>query len=326
MCVAVQDHHCAFINACVGYKNYRFFLQFLVSTMTLCLYGSYLVYWISSAELTRLRLRANVSMSVKWLIISARDPILVGLGLFAFLVGLLVFVFLVFQIRTNLLYGMTTNESYKWQDLAHAIKTGEVSQWSKNLQRYNQQQRSPSKREKKVFKPDSRVDFEDSVPLTSVSQIRNIYHRGIVGNLRESLFPRSVLALPLPPIAEDDVQEYHEWIVPPAYPPSPPSPQRMTDRIAAASNACINAASKGAAACAETGAQKTKKCAECCLRAETCDVSVCGKGCQIRAAGRVKGCLGFCLRPEVSAIPEVEPLVVHGARYRLGGSMFESDI
>lgn len=113
--------------------------------MTLCLYGSYLVYWISSAELTRLRLRANVSMSVKWLIISARDPILVrspavrrliiqvGLGLFAFLVGLLVFVFLVFQIRTNLLYGMTTNESYKWQDLAHAIKTGEVSSYLLSL-------------------------------------------------------------------------------------------------------------------------------------------------------------------------------------------------
>lgn len=38
-CVLKQDHHCIWINQCVGYYNYKYFLGFLLSHALLCLYG-----------------------------------------------------------------------------------------------------------------------------------------------------------------------------------------------------------------------------------------------------------------------------------------------
>ena len=39
-CVARMDHHCFFINNCVGQCNHRLFLAFLASTASLCAYGA----------------------------------------------------------------------------------------------------------------------------------------------------------------------------------------------------------------------------------------------------------------------------------------------
>lgn len=40
-CVARFDHHCGWINNCVGANNLRFFVLFLFQTGALCLYGAY---------------------------------------------------------------------------------------------------------------------------------------------------------------------------------------------------------------------------------------------------------------------------------------------
>jgi palmitoyltransferase len=42
--VAKADHHCAWLNNCVGLNNYRHFITFLFATTILCVYGSILVY------------------------------------------------------------------------------------------------------------------------------------------------------------------------------------------------------------------------------------------------------------------------------------------
>lgn len=38
-CVIKQDHHCIWINQCVGYANYKYFLAFILSHSLICLYA-----------------------------------------------------------------------------------------------------------------------------------------------------------------------------------------------------------------------------------------------------------------------------------------------
>lgn len=59
-CVSCFDHHCIWLNQCVGEKNYRWFLLFLFINSTFLLYGSYVVFlFLYSDIITRNLLTIN---------------------------------------------------------------------------------------------------------------------------------------------------------------------------------------------------------------------------------------------------------------------------
>ncbi|KAL2257780.1 hypothetical protein VTK26DRAFT_9175 [Humicola hyalothermophila] len=139
-CVAKHDHHCIFINNCVGANNHRYFLLLLLSTAVLTLYGAALGLHLMTAKM-RLRFpnwallpwRANGGDGMptrQWLVIwswgmqqsggggvsGVRGGVAVGaVTLLALMTSPLVWALLGYHLW--LVYcGTTTNESMKWSD------------------------------------------------------------------------------------------------------------------------------------------------------------------------------------------------------------------
>ncbi|KAI0887785.1 zf-DHHC-domain-containing protein [Annulohypoxylon maeteangense] len=124
-CVHKMDHHCVFINNCVGYGNQHYFILLLLSTATLTLYGG-LLGLVAVADTARNH-NKNFSLFPKphtwsWsqyfiaLTMGIQDDVGVGsVTLLALMTSPLVWGLLAYHIY--LIYcGTTTNESMKWQD------------------------------------------------------------------------------------------------------------------------------------------------------------------------------------------------------------------
>ncbi|KAL7273688.1 palmitoyltransferase swf1 [Rhizina undulata] len=131
-CIAKHDHHCVWINNCVGHANIRYFLLFLTSTNILLTYGCYLSFGIMN-ELIRQALPKGVSLSdLSWALyiqlwgIAIVVNVYVGaVFLLTLLTGILSYSFIAYHLYL-IWAGTTTNESFKWSDWRGNIYNGEI--------------------------------------------------------------------------------------------------------------------------------------------------------------------------------------------------------
>ncbi|KAK9467307.1 DHHC palmitoyltransferase-domain-containing protein [Lipomyces arxii] len=133
-CVARMDHHCAWINNCIGYYNYRFFLGFVASNLAMLIYGSYLTGMVLHGEYLRQYFPQGYADAPKWywadgikwlrLIHSKNWTAAVSsLCMISTLLLPLVIAFLAQHILF-IHQGVTTNESEKWVEVQWAVESG----------------------------------------------------------------------------------------------------------------------------------------------------------------------------------------------------------
>ncbi|KAJ1504575.1 palmitoyltransferase swf1, partial [Coelomomyces lativittatus] len=171
-CIMRLDHHCVWINNCVGHKNIHYFIYFLASILWICAYGAYLCLLLSIPNLNFSLLHIHgIQSFMSWAF--STEPILISLCLFISVADILVLIFLIHFFYLNVWSGMTTNESCKWDDLEWMLKHKQLYLGKKGQKLY--------------------LSMKPCEEPKSYKDLINIYDEGILKNFKQILWP-----LPLP--------------------------------------------------------------------------------------------------------------------------------
>ncbi|TKA48794.1 hypothetical protein B0A55_12736, partial [Friedmanniomyces simplex] len=129
-CVAKSDHHCPWVNNCLGRGNYRYFLALLLSLGVLQIYGACLsLYILRPIYHSSTQSRSHNSWTdIGDAIVSAINQgglSIAGVGLLAASTAALPLGLLAYHCYL-IWAGMTTNESQKWADWRDDMADGYV--------------------------------------------------------------------------------------------------------------------------------------------------------------------------------------------------------
>ncbi|KAL2890549.1 Palmitoyltransferase SWF1 [Ceratocystis lukuohia] len=204
-----MDHHCIFINKCVGQRNHRYFVLLLLSTAILASYGGMLGFSILKDTIL---FRYPLWSPWKPAGMTWRDYMLIwswglehntrigAVSLLAILCSPMVWAFLFYTVF--LIYcGTTTNESLKWSDWRLEMKEGFVFKRAMSLTREKYLSvepaitRWPVETEQIIVRTADGSLPDPQCPGTgewervhSLRDIDNIYDLGFADNLRDIFF------------------------------------------------------------------------------------------------------------------------------------------
>ncbi len=179
-CVAVFDHHCIWLNNCIGDNNYRWFVAFLAANIAMLSYGAVL-----TAQALHAASQHYPRLGWWALVVGTTAPIKVTgtLAILCVLFAVITAAFTALHLR-YLYLGVTTNELDKWSEIEWLVECGLLYRCDAGYV------------ERTVI--DNRVvyislDDEHVVcaaepqQVTSMAQIDNVYDEGFVRNVRDRL-------------------------------------------------------------------------------------------------------------------------------------------
>eukprot|EP01029_Cantina_marsupialis_P005415 TRINITY_DN15871_c0_g1_i1.p1 TRINITY_DN15871_c0_g1~~TRINITY_DN15871_c0_g1_i1.p1 ORF type:complete len:375 (+),score=67.55 TRINITY_DN15871_c0_g1_i1:66-1190(+) len=185
VCVHRFDHHCIWLNQCVGKHNYKWFLTFLMSHVGMMVYGATLVLLILKTISERdnywggtyTNPTTGEQSGATWLIvvryIMFRHTGLCGLLMMSSVMGIALGAFTIYHFAMAA-GNFTTNENFKWKDVEYTVSEMK-KEWKANVAAAENAGEDVSK-----------CGGEPILPQWH-------YDRGIVKNLKEVFFP-----LPMP--------------------------------------------------------------------------------------------------------------------------------
>jgi palmitoyltransferase ZDHHC4 len=178
-CVSKFDHHCIWLNNCVGQRNYRWFLAYLVLNSVLMIYGAIGAASIFATEIQDKRLfeatfintvtqqRTQAGWVIIFQYLMGQFSELMMVTFMATVMGVLVTGFTCYHLFLAA-RNVTTNETYKWSE-AHWHRDRAVDAWR------------AAKRQHAAGRSDVKMPPEP-VPMPA-----SAYDRGVLPNLWQAL-------------------------------------------------------------------------------------------------------------------------------------------